>query len=77
MLTFKPITMAKRKLETPRAEYSYWLRAKHLFIEGIDKNETLPEHCKKDLKDLVTEQFRIIGKTIATFELLYLREKQK
>lgn len=69
--------MAKTKREIPRAEYSYWLRAKNLFMEGIDKNETLPDHCKRDLKDLVSEQFRIIGKTIGTFELLYLREKQE
>jgi len=68
--------MAKAKREIPRAEYSYWLQAKNLFMDGIDKNETLPEHCKRDLKDLVSEQFRIIGKTIGTFELLYLREKQ-
>jgi len=69
--------MAKAKAEQPREEYSYWLKAKNIFMEGIDKNKTLPEHCKKDLKDLVSEQFRIIGKTIGTFELLYLREKQK
>ena len=66
--------MAKEKA---RAEYSYWLKAKHTFMQGIDKNKTLPDHCKKDLKELVGEQFRIIGKTIAAFELLYLREKQQ
>jgi hypothetical protein len=68
--------MAKAHKEEPRIEYGYWHKAKNIFMEGIDKNKTLPDHCKRDLKELVSEQFRIIGKTIGTFELLYLREKQ-
>lgn len=60
-----------------REEYSYWQKAKNTFFEGIDKNKTLPDWAKADLKGLVVEHFRTIGHTIATYELLFLRMFQQ
>lgn len=59
-----------------RSEYSYWQKSKHIFLEGIDKNKTLPDHAKAELKELIAQHFRVIGQLIGTVEIIYLREKQ-
>jgi len=68
--------MNKNKSEVPRPEYSYWKQAKDIFLNGIDKNKTIPEYSKQELKELVDGQFQFLGKIIGTYELMYLREKQ-
>lgn len=59
-----------------RIEYSYWKEAQDIFMKGIDKNKTIPDYAKSDLKEVVKAQFQFLGKVIGTYELMYLREKQ-
>lgn len=62
--------------EGKRNEYSYWRKSKDIFLAGIDRNEMLPAATKQELKNLISEHFQLMSKTVATTELIYLREKQ-
>lgn len=55
---------------------NYITEARHILIDGIDKNKTLDVVDKDMLKDLVLKQLQIIGQYVGMCELFILRERQ-
>lgn len=63
-------------MENIRKESGLWHKSKSLFFQSIDENELLTNDIKANLKDLVEQQFNVIGKTIVMAEIFCLKNKK-
>lgn len=62
-------------IETPRVEHKDWKKSKELFLNSIDKNKSLPEPIKMQLKEICREHFNLMGKAIYTAESIMILTK--
>lgn len=53
---------------------NYGTESRQIFLRWIDDNKNVPVEYKSELKEIIASQFLIMSKTIATFELMILRE---
>lgn len=49
--------------------------SKRISLKRVDQLN-IPDHAKEELKSVITQHFLLMSKTIGTWELIYLREKQ-